>query len=293
MINQLQKIFLTLITNPTASDSKNNDYAWFTTNENEVIGIHKEELTEKDNAILQAFLTPYHIRIPLLTAAEQEWKNRIHTGSSARKTLQGVYRFIYFSINKNQIDPHVFKEAIHELFAKQVAILWENDQQGIIIEEQRMVEDSISYEQIIDVLMSDLYIKINFFVGPFCDHLENVGNHYKSILKNAAIALAYTNKPVTTFIDAIPYILIDQTDVDIQTEIRTTILQSFIHDDDMLKTIETFIACNLNVSVAAKTLHMHRNSLQYRLDKFNEKTGIDVRQFHHAVAVYLALTRAK
>ena len=289
MLNQLQKIFLTVITNPNES-TQNNDYEWFITNENEVIGIHKEELTDKDTAILQAFLTPYHIGIPLRTAAEQKWKERIQAITPpAGETIQGIYRFVYFSINKNQIEPHVFKEAIHELFAKQVAILWESEQQGVIIEEQRTLEDSISYEQIIDVLMSDLYIKINFFVGPFRNHLENIGKHYNAILTNAAIACTYANKPVTNYIEVIPYILIDQADTDSRVEIRTAILQSFINDEEMLKTIEKFITCNLNVSVTAKALHMHRNSLQYRLDKFNEKTGIDVRQFHHALAIYLAL----
>jgi DNA-binding PucR family transcriptional regulator len=34
---------------------------------------------------------------------------------------------------------------------------------------------------------------------------------------------------------------------------------------------------------------MHRNSLQYRIDKFIEKTGIDIKHFKGAVAVYLAI----
>src|SRR5690625_5973719 len=241
MLNQLQKIYLTLITNPNESGTQNNDYELFITNENEVIGIHKEELTDKDTAILQAFLTPYHIGIPLLTAAEQKWKERIQAITPpAGETIQSIYRFVYFSINKIQIEPHVFREAIHELFAKQVAILWESEQQGVIIEEQRTLEDSISYEQIIDVLMSDLYIKINFFVGPFRNHLENVGKHYNAILTNAAIACTYANKPVTNYIEVIPYIFIDQADTDSRMEIRKAILQSFINDEEMLKTIERF-----------------------------------------------------
>src|SRR5690625_4924318 len=102
MLNQLQKIFLTLITNPNES-TQNNDYEWFITNENEVIGIHKEELTDKDTAILQAFLTPYHIGIPLLTAAEQKWKERIQAITPpADETIQGIYSLVYYSITKNK-----------------------------------------------------------------------------------------------------------------------------------------------------------------------------------------------
>ena len=60
-------------------------------------------------------------------------------------------------------------------------------------------------------------------------------------------------------------------------------------EHDMLKTIKTFFECNLNVSLAAKKLHMHRNSLQYRIDKFIEKTSIDIKQFKGALTVYLAI----
>ncbi|MBY6268509.1 helix-turn-helix domain-containing protein, partial [Parageobacillus thermoglucosidasius] len=53
--------------------------------------------------------------------------------------------------------------------------------------------------------------------------------------------------------------------------------------------IKTFFQCDLNVSLAAKKLYMHRNSLQYRIDKFIEKTGMDIKHFQGAVAVYLAM----
>src|SRR5699024_6367308 len=143
--------------------------------------------------------------IPLLTAAEQKWKERIQAITPpAGETIQGIYRFVYFSINKNQIEPHVFREAIHELFAKQVAILWESEQQGVIIEEQRTLEYSISYEQIIDVLMSDLYSKMNCVVGTLRKHLENVGKNYNVILTNAAIAFTYAKKPATKYIEVNP-----------------------------------------------------------------------------------------
>jgi DNA-binding PucR family transcriptional regulator len=45
----------------------------------------------------------------------------------------------------------------------------------------------------------------------------------------------------------------------------------------------------MNVSLAAKKLYLHRNTLQYRVDKFIEKTGIDIKHFGNAVSIYLAL----
>lgn len=296
MINQLRKVFKSLLIYNEGISNLDPEYKWFSTENQEVIGIHKEEITAKDASLLAAFLSPYNIKFPVLTDEEQKWSRLIHSNDENSKVnliLDTPYRFVYFSIKKNQTNPTSFKDAIHELFTKKVPILWENGHEGIIIEEQTQEEDSISFEQIIDILMSDLYVKINFFVGPFKEGLEGVNQYYQSIIDTAKIAVDYSNKAVVTYIEAVPYLFIDQTKEDLRLEIGRTVLQEYINDEETLKMIETFVQCNLNVSETSKELHMHRNSLQYRLDRFHEKTGIDVRQFHQAMTVYLALLAGK
>src|SRR5699024_969510 len=109
------------------------------------------------------------------------------------------------------------------------------------------------------------------------------------ITEGAKASLHYSKRAVTTYIDIIPYLLITQSEEDVRIRIAMTILKDFMDDDETLKMIETFIDCNLNISETAKELYMHRNSLQYRLDKIIEQTNIDIRQFHQAMAVYLSL----
>ena len=291
MINQLRKIYPSLLVYHDGFDNLNRNYKWFVTDNNELIGIDEKEVTPKDASLLAAFLEPYNINFPLQTAEEQRWEKVIHPDPHAEMefALDNPYRFIYFSINKNQITPILFKDAIQELFAKQVPILWINEHEGILIEEQTANEDSTSYKQIIDILMSDLYVKIKFYVGPFQKSLAGIHQHYHSVTSAAKKVFTFSNKTVVTYIDAVPYLLIDQTEEDFRREISTTVLQEYSNDDETLKMIETFVQCNLNISETAKRLHMHRNSLQYRLDRFFEKTGIDIRQFHQAMTVYLAL----
>lgn len=60
-------------------------------------------------------------------------------------------------------------------------------------------------------------------------------------------------------------------------------------DPEMLQTLDAFFTENCNVSDTAKRLYIHRNTLLYRLDKFKQETGMDVRDFEHAVLVRLAL----
>ncbi len=60
-------------------------------------------------------------------------------------------------------------------------------------------------------------------------------------------------------------------------------------DDEIRITIEHFVTTNCHVSHTAKKLYIHRNTLLYRLDKFKQMTGRDVRNFEDAVLVRIAL----
>lgn len=59
-------------------------------------------------------------------------------------------------------------------------------------------------------------------------------------------------------------------------------------DNEMIKTIETFFKCGLNLSDAAKELYIHRNTLIYRLDKIQKCTSYDIRDFNSAVLFKIA-----
>ena len=53
--------------------------------------------------------------------------------------------------------------------------------------------------------------------------------------------------------------------------------------DDMLQTIDMFFKKDLQISDAARALYIHRNTLIYRLDKIQGRTGLDLRKFDDAV----------
>lgn len=54
-------------------------------------------------------------------------------------------------------------------------------------------------------------------------------------------------------------------------------------DSDMVKTIDMFFKCGLNLSEASKELYIHRNTLIYRIEKIQKYTGFDIRNFNEAV----------
>lgn len=58
-------------------------------------------------------------------------------------------------------------------------------------------------------------------------------------------------------------------------------------DVDMMKTCEEFLDNDLNISETSRKLFMHRNTLMYRLDKVEAKTGLNIRNFQDAVTFRL------
>ena len=58
-------------------------------------------------------------------------------------------------------------------------------------------------------------------------------------------------------------------------------------DDEMMQTAETFLENNLNVCETARRMYLHRNTLTYRLDKIENLTGLNLRQFNDALTFRL------
>ena len=59
--------------------------------------------------------------------------------------------------------------------------------------------------------------------------------------------------------------------------------------DEMLDTVQVFFDNDLNLTAASKQLFIHRNTLNYRLDKINKEFGLDLRSFRDAVIFKLVL----
>ncbi len=65
--------------------------------------------------------------------------------------------------------------------------------------------------------------------------------------------------------------------------------RTFDMDDEMQVTIRLFFEHNLNISETARQLYLHRNTLVYRLERFEKMTGLDVRRFDDAMTFRIAM----
>ncbi|MBA3948055.1 MAG: helix-turn-helix domain-containing protein [Herpetosiphonaceae bacterium] len=67
------------------------------------------------------------------------------------------------------------------------------------------------------------------------------------------------------------------------------LLATMNDDEDLLATLQIFLAADLSPSAAAEQLHIHRHTLTYRLNKIHRLTGLDPCTFLDAVQLHAAL----
>jgi carbohydrate diacid regulator len=66
------------------------------------------------------------------------------------------------------------------------------------------------------------------------------------------------------------------------------LLAPLLRHKELYDTLTVFLQTNLSPSAAAKQLHIHRHTLTYRLDKIEELTGQDPRNFQAAALFFAA-----
>lgn len=65
--------------------------------------------------------------------------------------------------------------------------------------------------------------------------------------------------------------------------IESANIQLILHEKPLMNTIYAFFDNNLNISITSDKAFMHRNTLNYRLDKIARYTGLNLRLFEHAL----------
>jgi len=84
-------------------------------------------------------------------------------------------------------------------------------------------------------------------------------------------------------------ICLEEISLPTRKEFTKRILQTVLTDEELLETFYTFFEQNMSLKLTASLLHIHINTLHYRIKKLEELTGLNLKQFSDVVSLYLAL----
>ncbi|MFC0558826.1 PucR family transcriptional regulator [Halalkalibacter alkalisediminis] len=272
------------------------DYCWYKTPDNLTIGFPVDQLTTNEQSLLTIFLTPINITKNYQSKSNEErfWATLLFDSESSINTAEkenSTFRFIHMNIKGEIPDHSTLSEAIASLFSTKTAILWETERQGVIVDLQPDITDSIEnlYDSIKDTITSDFYIDISLYIGLRKFTFSEAKTHFLWEKMCFSTVSQLIRKSIYNGEAVIPYLLLHEASPSTLHQISEQLLSNVLKEKELIKSIKMYLDCNMNISLAAKKLYLHRNTMQYRVEKFVEKTGIDIRHFSHAVSIYLAL----
>ena len=147
--------------------------------------------------------------------------------------------------------------------------------------------------QMEDALKSELFVKTVIGIGTVAEHLRELADAYKEaqtaidvgkVFDTEKSIINYENLGIGRLIYQLPTTLCE---IFLTEVFKKNSLDSL--DQETLFTINKFFENNLNVSETSRKLFVHRNTLVYRLEKIKKLTGLDLRQFDHAIVFKVAL----
>ena len=148
-------------------------------------------------------------------------------------------------------------------------------------------------KKIEDTLHNELYLKTVIGIGTVAEHLRELADVYKEaqtaidvgkVFDTEKSIINYENLGIGRLIYQLPTTLCE---IFLTEVFKKNSIDSL--DQETLFTINKFFENNLNVSETSRKLFVHRNTLVYRLEKIKKLTGLDLRQFDHAIVFKVAL----
>ena len=144
-----------------------------------------------------------------------------------------------------------------------------------------------------ETLSSEFYCRVSIGISTVVDNIKDLAQAYKEaqiaievgkVFDTEKNIVSYENLGIGRLIYQLPTTLCD---IFLQEVFKKGSLESL--DRETLMTVQCFFENNLNVSETSRKLFVHRNTLVYRLEKIRKITGLDLREFEHAITFKVAL----
>lgn len=143
------------------------------------------------------------------------------------------------------------------------------------------------------VLKEELGISTVIGVSTDSKHLRELADRYKEAQVAIDVGRVFEREKTIVYYESLGLGRIIY-------QLPTTLCEMFLRevfkknpietlDEDTLETINRFFENNLNVSETSRKLYVHRNTLVYRLEKIKKLTGLDLREFDHAIVFKVAM----
>lgn len=281
--NQLQSIY------PSAfltEDSKN-DHKYLTfPYQNQWIHFDKNQLSASEKKLLYLI---FNKDTPMqnLGVPQSRWYQFLMEDSPSLPIEKGIYRVVQFDIQKKDtlFDKKLWLNSFKSFFKDVQEAFFIDDHYGILIHHYSSYsvaqDDTIGFLQTLD---DDFSTKTSGYIGQYwslsLDFKQffkeeqtiffNQLTNSKQVFSLSDVALSYY---ASEALSNSPIIQQLKKELTSKSEIKELIIAVWLNQG--------------NISLAAKYLYIHRNTLQYRVDRFFEEFGFSLKNRNDLLLCYL------
>lgn len=175
----------------------------------------------------------------------------------------------FILIKKTFNDSKMIIDVLKSLLGQSIKIEEDNTFLVIYHDEANVLDTNNSLLSLADDLMFNLYAYNSWF--------------YNTDRELKIVKSLFNDSDLSNGIYDFKKLLLSKNNIKNKKEILEFILDNTGIDNTFIK---GFVKNNLNVSSASKELYIHRNTMIYKLDKFKELTGFDLKNFIDAYIIY-------
>lgn len=209
---------------------------------------------------------------------------------------KGIYAILLSSKNKAKEVLEIAENYSGSDVAFSVCL---DDAQCVVIKySDRQDGEYGSASEFADFLIQSVYeetgIKVQAYVGGCVQSIAHASKSLAQSLetKRMSLSMNYTSN-VHTYKDFMLYHVLEELPDYKLSEFYKLLTDysdsQIFSDDEMTSTAEEFLENSLNVSETSRKMFLHRNTLNYRLDKIEKETGLDIRKFSDAIIFRLII----
>lgn len=276
MIQHLKNLYPTLI----QLKSPQHGYIDFLI-DGKLYGIPEHLISEDAWAILSLFIDQ---RFP----DQDQWELYLTGERSTPPQQFSSFRILLLYIKDSSLTQAELNEILSTILNTDFVAIQHTNQRITIIEPIQE-EQWTDFNEIIETLSDDLTISLKLFQSPILNNIEDLPEILPIYQSYFFPTMKQSLKGVVELPDLLlPKMIMSLTDSEKEIMYHAVLGES-IYDSDLLKTIEFIITKQFNISLVAKELYMHRNTVQNRLDRFTQLTGLDLSLYEDQLKAYFAI----
>ena len=253
----------------------------------QTFAIPQEDVTARDKKWLA--LDYDFIPFTPLQAEQNSWSSYLSGKSGCPITPQPL-RSMYVHIRKGTIERKDLQTALEAFFSEPIVLIMNTTNSYTCL--SKLPDNQFTMDEwnsLVHLLESDLYCSLQIGIGSIAISNETYPTIYQQEYQWFHERFAESAKIVVTKEQLVIEKIMDSVPTDIHQHVKTLFDTPEFTISELLATIEELMKTNLNLTQTANNLHIHRNTLLYRIGKVHQHVGLDLRTFEGVLLAYMTL----